>query len=180
MNKRLMRTHLLAPIFLVLVTAGSAFGDIPNANTFYQIKARHSGKCLEVSGRSLGNGAQIIQGDCHGGENQQWTFFSVDGARTYRIKAKHSGKALDVFGGIFSGANGVIVDQWDYNGSTNQMWSVNDLGNGYYSIVAKHSGKALDVDVGGATTGNGAKVQQWDYWGGYNQQFMLAPFTPCR
>lgn len=178
MNKRLMRTNLLAPILLVLVTAGSAFGLPIDPKTVYQISARHSGKCLDVAGWSSANGALITQWDCHGGENQQWTFFDVDGAGTYSITAKNSGKALDVFGGIFSGANGVIVNQWDYNGSTNQMWKVNDLGNGFYSIIAKHSGKGLDVR--GASTSNGAQVQQYDFRWGYNQQFKLTPLTPCR
>lgn len=167
-----MRTNLLAPIFLLLVSAGSAFGDAPNPNIFYQIKARHSGKCLDVAGWSAANGAPVIQWDCHGGENQQWTFTPV-GAGYYKIVARHSGKALDVFGGIFSGANGVIVDQWDYNGSINQMWYVGDLGNGLYSIIARHSNKSLDIK--GASTGNGAEAHQYDYVSGANQQWRLIP-----
>jgi len=178
MNKRLMRTNLLVLVFLMLVTAGSAFSLPLESGAVYQISARHSGKCLDVGGWSAANGALIIQWDCHGGENQQWTLFDVDGAGTYRIMAKHSDKALDVFGGIFSGANGVIVEQWDYNGSTNQMWKINDLGNGFYSVIAKHSGKGLDVR--GASTGNGAQVQQYDFRWGQNQQFKFTRLVPCR
>lgn len=178
MKERLVRTNLVAPISLVLlfVATGNAFGQAPNPATPYQITARHSGKCLDVSGSSLGNGALVTQSDCNGGENQQWTFTPV-GAGYYRITAKHSGKVLDVFGGIFSAANGVIVEQWEYNGNTNQMWYVGDLGNGYYSIIARHSNKSLDIR--GGSTGNGAQAQQYDYLGGANQQWRLTTPTPC-
>lgn len=183
MTSRLMRTSFVVPLILALlfVGVGSAFGQTPNPAIVYQIRARHSGKCLEVNGGpgSMGNGALIVQRDCSNATNQQWTFTSI-GAGLYKIIAKHSGKALDVFGGVFSAANGVIVEQWDYNGSANQMWSVDDLRNGYYSIVASHSKKSLDIV--GASTNNGAHVHQWDYLSGLNQQWKLTPVTasPCK
>jgi hypothetical protein len=174
MRRRLMRTSLLTPILLALlfVAAGSAFGLPPDPNLWYQIKARHSAKCLDVSGGALRNGANVIQWDCHGGENQQWKFTPV-GAGYYRITAKHSTKVLDVFGGIFSTANNVDVQQREYNGSANQMWYVEDLLNGYYRITARHSNKSLDIR--GASTYNGAQAHQWDYVGGYNQMWELTP-----
>lgn len=182
MRTRLTRTSLLAPTLLALLfgTAGSAFGQTLDPNLLYQIRARHSGKCLEVNGGpgAVGNGALVVQRDCNNAENQQWTFTSVDGAGLYKIIAKHSGKGLDVFGGVFSAANGVIVEQYEYNGSANQMWAVNDLRNGYYSIVARHSNKGLDIR--GASTDNGAQVQQYDFLWGNNQQWKLTPFTPCK
>src|SRR5215207_4898702 len=146
MDKRLMRTNLLASIFLVLVTVGSGFGQTLDNGSLYQIIAKHSGKCLEVKGGpdAVWNGALVVQQDCNNATNQQWAFNYV-GAGHYKIIAKHSGKSLDVFGGVFSGADKVIVEQWDYNGSTNQMWSVEALNNGHYSIVARHSNKALEV-----------------------------------
>jgi hypothetical protein len=182
MRTTLMRASLLTPILLALlfVAAGSAFGQAPDPNLFYQISARHSGKCLDVYGGpgAVGNGALIVQWDCYNVTNQQWTFVPV-GAGLYKIIARHSGKALDVFGGVFSAANGVIVEQYDYNGSANQMWYVSDLGNGYYSIIARHSNKGLDVR--GAATGNGAQVQQYDFLSGHNQQWRLTPLTtPCK
>jgi len=183
MRSRLMRTSLVTPLFLALifVAADSAFGQTPDPALVYQIRARHSGKCLEVNGGpgAVGNGALVVQRDCSNATNQQWTFTNI-GAGLYKILAKHSGKALDVFGGVFSAANGVIVEQWDYNGSANQMWSVDDLRNGYYSIVASHGKKSLDIK--GAPTYNGAQAHQWDYLGGLNQQWKLTPLTgsPCK
>lgn len=178
MRTRLMRTSLLTPALLALlfVTAGSAFGMSPDPNTWYRVTAKHSGKCLDVTGGSVGNGALVIQWDCHNGDNQQWKFIPIS-AGYYKIIAKHSGKALDVFGGVFSAANGVVVEQWDYNGSANQMWFVDDIGDGYYTITARHSGKSLDIS--GAATDNGAQLHQYDYWGGDNQKFRLTPIAPC-
>ena len=34
--------------------------------------ARHSGKCLDVSGESRNDGGSIVQWSCHGGANQTW------------------------------------------------------------------------------------------------------------
>jgi hypothetical protein len=180
MRTRLMRTSLLTPILLALlfVATGSAFGQTPNPNILYQIIARHSGKCLEVDGGAVWNLAPVVQRDCNGATNQQWTFFDV-GAGYYKIIAKHSGKALDVFGGVFSAVNDVIVEQNEYNGSTNQMWYVRPLTDGYYQITARHSNKSLDIDTRPGAMTNGARAQQWDYWGGWNQQFRLTPLTPC-
>jgi len=38
----------------------------------HQLIAKHSGKCLDVSGFSQASGTNIIQQDCHGGPNQLW------------------------------------------------------------------------------------------------------------
>lgn len=172
MRTRLMSVSLLTLILLALlfVDARSAFGQTINPQALYRIMAKHSGKCLDVTGGNIGNGARVLQWDCHGRENQQWTFTPV-GDGYYKIIAKHSGRGLDVFGGIFSTGNGVIVEQWDYNGRANQMWRVDYIGDGYYTIIARHSGKSLDIF--GASTDNGAQAHQWDYVGGDNQKWRL-------
>lgn len=87
--------------------------------------------------------------------------------QTYKITAKHSGKALDVASkATYAGAN---VQQWSYNGGTNQQWKVVDTRDGYYKLVSVNSGKVLDV--ASAATYNGANVQQWDDNGGWNQKW---------
>ena len=132
------------------------------------IRAKHSGKVLDVAGISMANGADIQQWDYLGGTNQKWTLESVGGGY-YKIVAQHSGKVLDVRG--VSTANGADIQQWDYLGGTNQQWRLDPLGDGYYKIVAQHSGKVLDVR--GVSTANGARIQQWDYLGGDNQRWKL-------
>ena len=87
--------------------------------------------------------------------------------QTYKITAKHSGKALDVASkATYAGAN---VQQWSYNGGTNQQWKVVDTGDGYYKLVSVNSGKALDVAAN--SSDDGANVQQWDDNGGWNQKW---------
>lgn len=175
MTKRSMRTTLLTTILLMLLvaTADTAFGQI-DPSALYHIVAKHSGKCLDVSGgaNALGNGVRVIQSDCNDGDSQAWTFTPVEGGY-YKIIVKHSGKSLDVFGGLFSRGDGVIVEQWDYNGAPNQLWVLIPVGGDYYQIRASHSGKSLDINGGPSATGNGAGAQQWAYWGGDNQKFKL-------
>jgi hypothetical protein len=166
-----MKTSFLTPILLALlfVTAGNAFGEGPNPNLLYQIIAKHSGRCLDVVGGSVSNGVGVVQWDCHGGENQQWLFSRDPITGYYKITARHSGKVLDVFGGIFSQGEGVDVQQRDFNGADNQMWSVTpsvtpgDVD--CYVISAKHSGKSLSIEA----SWNGAPARQFSFGYGYNR-----------
>lgn len=155
-------------IFLVLCPmAAEAQG------TYYEIVARHTGKCLDVSAVSYDNGAAVHQWDCVGGANQQWQLVN-NGDGYYRIVARHSGKALDVSGGLFD--NGAAVVQWDYVGAANQQWQLVNNGDGYYRILARHSGKALDIS--NVSYQNGAIIHQWDYLDGTNQQWQLRSVAP--
>jgi galactan endo-1,6-beta-galactosidase len=89
---------------------------------------------------------------------------------TYKIINRNSGKALDAFGqGI---TNGTPVDQFTYNATSNQKWTVTNLGNGQYSIADVQSGRLLDVT--GASTANGALVDTWASNGGSNQKWTIA------
>src|SRR5258706_10518491 len=173
--RTLMRTGLLTFILpgLLLIVAANTFGQI-NPSVFYQITAKHSGKCLAVAGgeSSLRNGDRVIQWDCQEEDNQKWQIIPV-GEGFYKILAKHSGKGLDVFGGLGALGNGAIVEQWDYNGAANQMWSLTRDGEGYYTIIARHSGKSLDINGGPGATGNGPYAQQWDNLNAGNQKFRL-------
>jgi ricin-type beta-trefoil lectin protein len=45
--------------------------DVPNS--YLQLVARHSGKCLDVAGAGTGDGVDIQQYTCGGGTNQQWS-----------------------------------------------------------------------------------------------------------
>jgi len=100
-------------------------------------------------------------------------FDNLDTTVMYTITAEHSGKCLNVFGGVFSTGNGVIVEQWDCNNGTNQLWDIHDAGKGYYTITAQHSGSILEIDpLPGAET-NGAKAQQWHNQHAPYQRFML-------
>jgi hypothetical protein len=137
-----------------------------------QLIAKHSNKCLDVNGGSGGDGANVHQWGCHGGNNQKWRLEPVSTVGNYyRILAHHSGKALDVSG--ISTANGANVHQWEWWMGNNQLWELVPRGGGYFMIRARHSNKCLDVSGGG--TANGTNVQQYDCHGADNQLWRIVP-----
>ena len=134
----------------------------------YEIKAKHSGKCLDVAAVATHNGANIQQWECHGGPNQRWTL-TDKGDGYYLVIARNSNKCMDVAGVATN--NGANIQQYDCHGGPNQLWQFIPQGGGYYLVTAKHSGKCLDV--AGAGKGNGDNVHQWDCHGGDNQLWRL-------
>lgn len=86
---------------------------------YYRLKARHSGKCLDVGAGSYADEANVHQWGCHWGSNQQWRFvYRADGY--YEIRARHSNKCLDVYyGTLFDGEN---VQQYTCWGGDMQLW----------------------------------------------------------
>ena len=161
--------RLAFALFSLLLFSLPAFAQ---QNGYYEIVARHSGRCLDVEQESMAAGARVLQYGCGGWTNQHWKIIDL-GTGYYKIVARHSGKVLDVQGGGLT--NGTPVWQWDDNGSFAQQWQIIDVGGGYVRIMARHSGKALDVS-GGSTT-DGAPIHQWDYVGIANQQWLLRPIT---
>jgi hypothetical protein len=133
---------------------------------YYTLKARHSGKCLDISDNSAADSAFAIQYTCSGGLNEQWRLKDAGGGYV-QILAQHSGKCLDVSGA--STADGAFVNQYHCTTGTNQQWLFQDQGNGYFRLVARHSGKCLDVKDG--STADGARLIQWPCSTGTNQQF---------
>ena len=83
--------------------------------------ARHSGKCLDVAYASTAHAANVVQGTCWGGTNQQWTL-RPNSAGYYEIVARHSGKCLDV--AYASTAHAANVVQGTCWGGTNQHWTI--------------------------------------------------------
>lgn len=147
----------------------SSTTPIVDINAYYTIRAKHSGKVLDVSGASSDDGANIQQWESWGGDNQKWKFENA-GDGYYFVKAKHSGKAVDVAG--VSTDDDANVHQWSFHGGANQQWKLQDAGGGYFYFVARHSGKVLDVS-GQPNPGDGANVHQWTLHGGDNQKWKL-------
>ncbi len=137
---------------------------------YYVLRARHSGKYLDVSGYSTADGGNVHQWAYTGAANQQWQLQSA-GNGNYYLKSRHSGKYLDVAGS--STADGGNVHQWTFHGGANQQWQLQSAGNGNYYLKSRHSGKYLDV--AGSSTADGANVHQWTFHGGANQQWKLEP-----
>ena len=128
---------------------------------YYQIIAKHSGKCLDVTGISLTNGTNVWQWDCLKAQQNQWwnlVYISNDtGYDYYQIIAKHSGKCLDAYSNPPS--NGANVYQWGCHGHPNQLWRLVPVGD-YYQIINKYNARCLAVEK--SSPSNEAKIILWD------------------
>ena len=170
-----MKKNIVLGLFSVCmgVFIGPALSPAAIVNDAGAIVAKHSGKCMNVSGATPADGAQVIQWNCVGAGNDQWTLRPSQDA--YQIVAKHSGKCLDVYGG--STANGAQVIQWGCHSGNNQLWYARPVGD-YFQLVAKHSGKCLNVN--GGFKYQGATLIQWPCAGADNELWTIAslPHTP--
>ncbi|MFE0463234.1 RICIN domain-containing protein [Kitasatospora sp. NPDC058965] len=148
----------------VTALAGPAVNSLVNVN---------SGMCLDVTGSSTTDGAQLVQWTCGAGKpNQQWQLVPV-AAGTYQLVSVNSGKCLDVTGG--STTDGAQVIQWTCGtGKPNQQWQLVPVaGTGADQLVSVNSGKCLDVTGNSQTAGT--PVIQWTCGTGKpNQQWTTA------
>jgi murein DD-endopeptidase MepM/ murein hydrolase activator NlpD len=135
---------------------------------YWTFRAKHSNKCLEVYGNSTSAFAEVVQWDCHGGNNQQWRLEAV--GNHYKIVSRVSGMCLDVLGAAAASR----VSQYSCHGADNQLFRMEPVGN-YYKLVPKHSGQC--VDVNGASTANRAGIIQWHCNGGDNQLWLRVPVS---
>ncbi len=109
--------------------------------SYYMLVAKHSGKCLSVQGASYGNGVNIAQEDCGGGDNQLWIIGPL-GSGYRQIVAKHSGKCLSVKNASREAGEHVI--QSECSGASHNLWTLDSRG-GYYLIMNQNSGYCVDV-----------------------------------
>ena len=121
-----------------------------------------NGMQLAVAGESSANGANVQLGN-----GMQVFNVKYLGSGKYSITSASSDKVLDAMEyGKVAGAN---VEQYTWNGGSNQQWYIQDAGNGYYYI--RSAASELCLDVWGGQALNGANVQLWDMKYGSNQQF---------
>ena len=131
------------------------------------VRARHSGKCLEVDNGSLTPGTGVLQFTCHGGQHQLWRV--IDMLNGYvQLVVEHSAQCLEVNNASLADGAGVL--QWPCHGGTHQQWRIDWRGN-FIQFVARHSGKCLEVNNAGITDGVG--VLQWPCHSGTHQQWYL-------
>ena len=139
------------------VCALDAFAAIPFPATsaLYKILNKNSGKAIDVSGASTAAGANVLQWNDTGAQNQRWLWVAAGGG-SYGIVNENSGQLLDITNG--STADGAtVIQQPDDNGAS-QHWTLVAAGNGYYKIKNVNSGKLLAVS--GSSTAAGAQLVQ--------------------
>jgi hypothetical protein len=156
-------------------TAGTGGATTPNLA--YEVLNYHSSLCLDVYRSGGGDGANVDQWTCNGGQNQYWAFYvvgSVNGDPIDIVINNNSGKCLDVYQKSLSvGAN---VDQWTCTSGANQDW-VDILSNGFDHTYVDYNtvlnGNDLVLDVFHASLAVGANVDQWTSTLGVNQLWYL-------
>ncbi|MGC0318422.1 RICIN domain-containing protein [Kitasatospora acidiphila] len=138
----------------------------PTATTATNV---NSGKCLDVTGASTADGAQVLQWTCGSGKaNQQWLLQPVAGSSAVQVVSVNSGKCLDVTGASID--DGAQVVQWTCgSGKANQQWLLQPVaGSSAVQVVSVNSGKCLDVT--GASIDDGALAVQWTCGSGKTNQ----------
>ncbi|MGL1934452.1 MAG: RICIN domain-containing protein [Fibrobacterales bacterium] len=121
--------QLLIPAFALLTLA------IAPANAAYQgyfqiSKATNDTKCIDVTGASSQDGANVQQYDCNNTPAQQWEFNEIE-TDVYTIRNTGSGKLLDVEGW----GQGENVQQWGTEvNSQGKKWKVVPITDGVVTI----------------------------------------------
>ncbi len=89
----------------------------------------------------------------------------------YTIKLLGSDKVLDVHNGL--NADGVNIQQWQYNGSDAQKWRVLPNADGTWSFISVCNGKYIDLSGGNAQ--NSANIHCWSGNASNAQKWVLTP-----
>ncbi len=144
----------------------------------YHLVAKHSGKCMDVTGNSTSDGTRIQQWDCRSpADAPNQIFFLMQSSGGYvQLVAKNSGKCVDVSGA--STAPQAALHQYSCLGpyQPNQLWRFVPTGDGYGRLIAKHSGQCADVTD--ASFANGAAIQQYTCLStAANQRWKLQPVS---
>lgn len=134
------------------------------------IRNHNSGLYMEILAGSLLDGANIIQQEFSGNEEQLFEFVEANRG-VYTIRNVNSGLVLDIQD--VSTVNGGNVQQWtDFQAKNQQFIVVETDTPPYYQLVARHSG--LVVDVASSSISPGANVQQWGNQWDWNGEWELA------
>jgi galactose oxidase len=170
-------------VALSTCSAAGVPGEIWNPTAVgnnYNLIATHDSQCMDVNGRSLVDGAQVIQWQCNGGTNQVWALDPVAapadagsgtdagapppadagappppadaGALTpVQLVAQHSGKCIQS-----PASTGQAATQQTCNGGTAQKWALKTVAGGVQIVTA--ADPTLCLNLPGATTNGGTSV----------------------
>lgn len=160
--------HGLCASVALSIAAGFATSDASAAPL--PIVAKHSGKCLDVTGGpgATQDGAPVEQWECTGATNQSWTIQNIGNGRL-QIIALHSGKCL----WAANGNEGTPLQQTTCNtADIKQLFVQQSAGaTGEFKFVQVSGGRCLDVD--GSGTGNGPLIKLRLCSGAANQTWTI-------
>ena len=161
MRRRTKQTWILTTS--VLLTAGvlSAADSARAATTAaagIPITIENSGKCMNVSGASTDDGAQVIQYTCvPTAANDKWAIVP-QGNDLFQIQSVGSGKCLTVLNA--STANSASLIQYRCTTGGNELWQIQSQpARPTLRLVSAGSGKCLNVP--GSSTDNNVNLIQY-------------------
>ncbi|WP_079141887.1 family 43 glycosylhydrolase [Streptomyces sp. LUP30] len=161
-----------APVALGTALPGPS-GETATTPTSYTLVNRNSGKCLDVSGGSTADGANILQWTCNGGADQKWRI-EDRGDDTSRLVNVATGGVMDT--ADCSTADGADLRQWPWLNNACQRFRLVFTASGdYVRLVGENSAKV--ADVANCATADGADVRQWTWLNNTCQQWRLVPTT---
>ncbi|WP_175416546.1 glycoside hydrolase family 97 catalytic domain-containing protein [Natrinema versiforme] len=134
-------------------------GDDITDTVTYQLKAKHSGKYLDVEGGSTDDGATVHQWSDEGQTSAHWIVDELSDER-YRLRNENSGKYLDVEGGSID--DGADVHQWSEADVDYQKWEIEHISDDEYRVVNSHSAKVLAVENASVSDGANVHQSEWD------------------
>jgi hypothetical protein len=102
----------------------------------YRITNAASGLVLDITGRSMDNGADAILWSYNGGDNQKFAFIPTSDGY-YRITPSHSTKPLEITDA--STADEAIIQQYRYWLHNWQQWKLEPVGGGSTNVVRLQS-----------------------------------------
>lgn len=146
-------------------TGPEPVGNAPfEENAYYKIKAKHSGKLVDVADASTANSANVLQASDNDKTSQHWKLVKA-GNGIYQFINRNSGLVLD------ADVSNDNVLQYTNRNTDNQKWKLTGNGNGEYYIVNKQNSRLLEVYY--AEMDDGANVQTWEFNGETCQQWEL-------
>nr|WSZ99176.1 RICIN domain-containing protein [Streptomyces sp. NBC_00857] len=148
------------PEVTVDTTAGTVSGS---GGPYETLTARHSGKCADVPGQSILEGAALSQYTCNGGGNQRFWFKNTGDGYVW-LMGRQSSLCLT--------ETAADVQQQACGGASAQQWKVTATSGGYVTLAARASGECLDVSA--ASTADSARLITYTCSGATNQQWQRA------
>ncbi|MDO5403352.1 MAG: RICIN domain-containing protein [Eubacteriales bacterium] len=133
--------------------------------------ASNSNMCVDIAEYGRDNGSNIWTSDYNGSWNQQWAFVywgEENGVPYWRIQNPETCKVLDVDGMI--GKNGANVHLYQWNGTDNQLWTIEmpESGTDQFVYIRSKTGQYY-LDINGYDACEQADIQIWEKDNGRDQ-----------
>lgn len=122
----------------------------------YKLTHKGTNQCLDVSGGSIQQGANVHQYTSNDTDAQRWVITKeADGF--YKLTHSGTNQCLDVDNN--SSQPGANVQQWSDLGTDAQRWKIELMSDGYFKLTHKGTNQCMDVANNSAESGT--NVQQW-------------------